>query len=109
MNQILFLFIGRVLAASDVGLDLSKTKTANDTEFATIWNNIQYQLFAFLAVMAFIGIIYSGLMMVTSGGDATKFAAGKKNLLWSIIGLTVATIAYFVIKFAYGFVQGVAG
>lgn len=69
--------------------------------FEKLWASAFRILFAFLALMAFVGIIYSGIMMITSDGDATKFAAGKKNLIWSIIGIVIVVLAYFVIRFIY--------
>ncbi|MCR4308072.1 MAG: hypothetical protein NUV80_05940 [Candidatus Berkelbacteria bacterium] len=96
------LIIGRVAAAvDDVKLDLSKIKTIDPSGGAGIQEKVTSLIFAFLAAAAFIGIIYSGVMMITAGGDATKFAAGKKNLVWSIIGVIVVILAYFVIKFVY--------
>ncbi|MEK7548386.1 MAG: hypothetical protein AAB499_00610 [Patescibacteria group bacterium] len=54
---------------------------------------------AFLAVVAFTSVIYSGVLMITSGGDSAKFATAQKNLLWSIIGVIVATLAYVIVHF----------
>lgn len=59
-------------------------------------------LFEFiLIVAAFISIVYSGVMMITANGDTAKFSAGKKNLIWSVIGLIVAVMAYFLILAIY--------
>lgn len=54
-----------------------------------------------VALAAFFGIIYSGYMMITSNGDAAKFAAGRKNLLWSVVGVVVVVLAYVVVRFGY--------
>jgi len=56
---------------------------------------------AFLAAMAFAGIIYSGVMMITAGGDAAKFAQGRKNLIWAIIGIIVVVLSYAIIREVY--------
>lgn len=110
ITKLFDLMTGRAAAAvDDVKLDLSKIKIANPTNFATIWNNVQGLLFAFLVAMAFAGIIYSGVMMITAGGDATKFAAGKKNLIWSVIGIVVVVLAYFIINFVYSLTGSLIG
>lgn len=70
--------------------------------------NIFQWIFAVLGVAAFIGIVYSGFMMVTSGGDATKFAVAKKNLLWSVIGVVVIAVAYMLVGFVYSFAKKAA-
>lgn len=99
MSQVFSIFLGRALA-EDVKLTLPKSITLNgDAGFNKLWDDVSGLVFAFLAAMAFIGIIYSGVMMITSGGDATKFATGKKNLIWSIIGIIVVVLAYFIMRF----------
>lgn len=93
---------GRAAAAvDDVKLDLSKIKTIDPSGGAGIQQTVTSLIFAFLAAAAFVGIVYSGFMMITAGGDASKMEAGKKNLIWSIIGIIVVVLSYFIIKFVY--------
>jgi type IV secretory pathway VirB2 component (pilin) len=66
-------------------------------------------ILAFLALAAFVGILYSGVMMITAGDDPAKFAAGKKNLIWSIIGIIVVMLAYFIVKFIYTLTGNIIG
>src|SRR3989344_3890093 len=101
MNQMLPTFIGRALAdVTDVKLTLTGDVIGTDTgNYGRLIVNVINLVFAFLAVMAFVGIVYSGVMMITAGGDATKFATGKKNLIWSIIGIVVVTLSYFILQF----------
>lgn len=66
------------------------------------------QLFLNLALLAvgvaaFVAIVYSGLIMITSNGDAAKFATGRKNLLWAVIGLIIVFLSYFIVSFVYNF------
>lgn len=60
-------------------------------------NSILTSLLFVVGLIAFISIVYSGLLMITSGGDAAKFAVGRKNLLWSVIGLIVVVLAFWLI------------
>lgn len=101
MNQMLPTFIGRALAdVTDVKLTLTGDVIGTDTgNYGRLIVNVINLVFAFLAVMAFVGIVYSGVMMITAGGDATKFATGKKNLIWSIIGIVVVVLSYYILKF----------
>lgn len=99
------LLLVRVLAQSaDIKLTLPKT-IVDSTGGSAVVKTATNLVFAFLALMAFGGLIYSGVMMITSGGDATKFATGRKNLIWSIIGIVVVTLAYTIIKLVYGLVS----
>lgn len=54
-----------------------------------------------VAVAAFSGIVYSGYMIITAGGDTGKAAKGRSNLLWSVLGLMVALLAYTITSFAF--------
>ncbi|MEK7170801.1 MAG: hypothetical protein AAB774_00645 [Patescibacteria group bacterium] len=97
------IIIGRAVAAVD-DIKLSLPTALYDPDKPGDYNlqeTVTSLIFAFLAAAAFIGIIYSGVMMITAGGDATKFAAGKKNLVWSIIGIIIVVLSYFIIKFIY--------
>jgi len=106
MSDLLSALIGRALAdATDIRLNLPTTITlSGETGFAKLWNDVSGLVFAFLGVMAFAGIVYSGVMIVTAGGDATKAAAGRKNLIWSVIGIIVVVLAYSIIKFVFSLV-----
>ncbi|MDP3992681.1 MAG: hypothetical protein Q8Q05_00460 [bacterium] len=100
MSQVLPIFLGRAVAAVDnIKLTLPPSISTNTSNYGTLIMTVISLIFAFLAVMAFGGIIYSGVTMITSGGDATKFATGKKNLIWSIIGIIVVTLSYFILRF----------
>lgn len=56
-----------------------------------------------LIFAAFTAIVYSGYVMITSSGDQTKFAAGRKNLLWSIAGIILVTLSWFFVWMIYSF------
>lgn len=97
------LLVSRTIAADDIKLSLPGNlfDPNNTVKPYNLQQTLTSLIFAFLAVAAFTGIIYSAVMMITAGGDATKFAAGKKNLIWSIIGIVVVVLSYFIIKFIY--------
>lgn len=108
--KLLDLLAGRAAAAvDDVKLDLSKIKTIDPSGGAGLQQTVTSLIFAFLAAAAFIGIVYSGMMMITAGGDASKMEAGKKNLFWSIIGVVIIILSYFIIKFVYSLAGSLIG
>lgn len=55
-------------------------------------------LFWFVVIAAVLMIMYSGIRMITSGGDSQKLMSAKKVLLYSVIGLVVASGAYFIVN-----------
>ena len=95
-------------ATDDIKLTLPESITLEeDGGLSKLWNDVSGLVFAFLAAMAFISIIYSGVMMITSGGDAEKFAVGKKNLIWSIIGIVVVALSYLILQFVGALTGGI--
>ncbi|MEK7201996.1 MAG: hypothetical protein AAB669_00465 [Patescibacteria group bacterium] len=111
MSQVFSIFLGRtVAAADDIKLNLPPgLYDPNNPGNYNLQETVTSLIFAFLAAAAFVGIIYSGVMMITAGGDATKFAAGKKNLIWSIVGVVVIVLSYFIIKFVFSLTGALIG
>lgn len=51
-----------------------------------------------VGVLAVIMIIYSGIRYTTSGGNSNSVTAAKNTLIYSIVGLVVAIIAYALVN-----------
>lgn len=47
---------------------------------------------------AVIVIIFAGIMYVTSSGDAGRVAKAKNTLLYSVVGLIVAFLAFAIVN-----------
>lgn len=63
---------------------------------------------ALIGLFAFFGLLYSGFTYITSGGDAAKAALARKNIIWAIIGILVATLAYAMLLFVSQIVKEAA-
>ena len=63
--------------------------------FRTITNVLLFVLGAISVIMIIIG----GLRYVVSGGNATAVTAAKNTILYAIVGVIVALLAYAVINF----------
>ena len=44
-------------------------------------------------------LIYGGIRYTTSGGNANSVTAAKNTIMYSIIGLVVAILAFAVVQF----------
>jgi len=55
-----------------------------------------------LGVAAVIMIIVGGLKYTTSNGDSAAVTSAKNTILYSIVGLIVAILAYAIVKFVLG-------
>ena len=63
--------------------------------FQTITNVLLFILGAISVIMIIIG----GLRYVISGGNATAVTAAKNTILYAIVGVIVALLAYAVVNF----------
>lgn len=58
--------------------------------------NVFIGIIGFLAVVV---VIYGGFLMVTSEGDAGKVKKAKDTILYGVVGLIVAMMAFGIVKF----------
>lgn len=63
--------------------------------FRTITNVMLFLIGAISVIMLIIG----GIRYVVSGGDSTKVQEAKNTILYSIVGVVVAILAYAVVNF----------
>lgn len=66
--------------------------------FSTITNTLLFILGAISVIMIIIG----GLRYVISGGDSAAVTAAKNTILYAIVGVIVAILAYAIINFVVG-------
>ena len=55
-----------------------------------------------IGAIAVIMIVIGGLRYVLSGGDSSQITAAKNTILYAIIGIIVAILAYAIINFVIG-------
>jgi len=63
--------------------------------FKTITNTVLY----IVGVIAVIMLIIGGIKYVISGGDAKKVTDAKNTVLYAIIGLIIAFLAFAIVNF----------
>lgn len=73
--------------------------------FRTITNVLLFVLGAISVIMIIIG----GLRYVISGGNATAVTAAKNTILYAIVGVIVALLAYAIINFVLNSFAGGGG
>ena len=66
-----------------------------DSLVGTIVNVLLYAV----GLLAVIMIIVSGIKMITSAGDAGAVTKARNTLLYAIVGLIVAVLAYAIVNF----------
>lgn len=61
--------------------------------------NVTSTIFVIMGIVAVFVIILGGFNMMTSSGDPGKVKKGKDTILWGVIGLVVAILAYAIVNF----------
>jgi hypothetical protein len=73
--------------------------------FRTITNVMLYLIGAISVIMLIIG----GLRYVVSGGDSTAVQNAKNTILYAVVGIIVAILAYAVVSFVISSFSGTSG
>lgn len=69
--------------------------TSLETRFKTIVNILLFILGAIAVIMIVIG----GIKYTTSNGDSSAITSAKNTILYSVVGLVVAILAYAIVNF----------
>jgi len=77
------------------GQDQTANLFGNTGVFSTITDVLLYILGAISVIMIIIG----GLRYVISGGNSTNVTAAKNTILYAIVGVIIAILAYAIINF----------
>lgn len=90
-------FNGSACSGVSATSDICKAKSTDSLKsyVGTIVNIILY----ILGVVAVIMIIIGGFMYVTSSGDATAVTKAKNTIMFAVVGLVIAILAYAIVNF----------
>lgn len=69
---------------------------------AGVFSQISSVLLFIVGAIAVIMIIIGGLRYVISGGDASQVQSAKNTILYALVGIIVAILAYAVVNFVVG-------
>ena len=76
----------------------SKDDAAVNSLVKTLVNTLIYILGAIAVIMIVVG----GIRYTTSNGDASGIKSAKDTILYSVIGVVVALLAYAIVNFVLG-------
>lgn len=76
------------------------------TDIANVVVNIINGVVVSLGLVAAVFIVVGGINYMTSAGDAGKIEKAKKTILYAVIGLVVAALAFAIVNFAIGIING---
>ncbi|MCL1839671.1 pilin [Candidatus Saccharibacteria bacterium] len=105
------LWAGRVMAAGNPAQEGAETAKPDgvpteligpDGVFTEITNTILFVV----GIISIVMLIWGGLRYILSGGDSKKVTDAKNTILYAIIGLIVALLAYAIVNFVINAIGG---
>ena len=72
---------------------------SGQTDFSNTLQTVLNWIFGIIGIVAVIMIILGGFSLMTSSGDPGKVKKGKDTILYGIIGLVVALLAFAIVNF----------
>jgi uncharacterized membrane protein len=93
------------LAAEESGTGIPTRPTGVDsvTNLDTLYNKIGNLLWQIVAIVALVLFVVAGIMFMTAQGDPTKVATARMFVLWGVVGIVVALLAYSIVKIVGAF------
>ena len=83
------------------GMDETKDDTTKTDLPATVTNIIKGVLYV-VGIIAVVMVIIGGVQYATSAGDQNAVTKAKNTILYGIIGLVIAILAYAIVSFVVG-------
>ena len=80
---------------------LATTGNPNEQGFDTILAFIRLVVdivMQIAGIIAFLMIIYGGILYLTAYGQEAKLETAKKTLIWSIVGFVLIVFASYIVK-----------
>jgi len=92
-------------ACKGANMSNSVCQAGNKDKLSSFVRTIVDILLYILGAVAVIMVIIGGFMYVTSGGDTTAVTKAKNTILYAVVGLVVAILAYAIVHFVVGAVK----
>lgn len=90
-------------AKTQVGSGLTTVSGASTgSDLPTIAGKVVNTMLFIVGILAVIMIIFSGIRYITAHGDKGQVESAKNTLIYSIVGLVVAIIAYAIVSWVTG-------
>ena len=87
-------------SAADVGTVDAEDLPGSSLDINQLFGRAINLFLMAIAVAAFFSIIYSGFQYMSSAGDASKVEKARKNILWAVIALVLATLSFIFVRMA---------
>ena len=70
-----------------------------DTKLEDALKNVVNVIIGIIGFVAVVMMVYGGFLYTTSAGDANKVTKAKNTIMYGLIGLVVALLAFAIVNF----------
>lgn len=86
------------LSAKD-GAEAAKTDEQQDVDTNSLFKDVTNTLLYIIGGVSVIMIVFGGFRYIISNGDSNQVTAAKNTILYAVVGLVVALVAYAIVNF----------
>ena len=91
------------------GIGATGAGSSGSPKLETIIANIIQTMFFIIGVLAVIVIIYSGFLFIVASGNPQTIQKAIRSIVYAVVGLVVAIMAYAIVGFVVNTFQGGSG
>lgn len=84
----------------------NNTELSKNGELSSVFSKVTNILLVIIGIASVIVIIIAGLRMVVSQGDPKSFESARNTILYAIVGIVIALLAYAIISFVLNSITG---
>jgi hypothetical protein len=90
------------------GINCSQGNDQPDTLFGngSIVNTVINVMLFIIGILCVIMIIFGGIRYTTSTGDKTRVDNAKNTIIYAVVGLIIAIVAYALVNWVFGSLTG---
>lgn len=86
-------------ASDQIKSGLNSVNDGNNTDLEVNFRDIVNVMLYILGAIAVIMIVVGGIRYTTSAGDAGRVKASKDTIMYAIVGLVIAIMAFAIVNF----------
>jgi hypothetical protein len=89
-------------AASQIQSGVTSVNDGSSTDLGGSIKTVVNVLLYILGAIAVVMIVIGGIRYTTSNGDSSNTKAAKDTILYAVVGLIIAIMAYAIVNFVVG-------
>ena len=101
-NTITYAVLGLVFVVLAYAITQFVVQSVDGSSWEKLRDSVINTLIYAVGIISTIMIIVSGIRYMTSAGDPAKITGAKNGILYAVIGLVIAILAYAIVNFVIG-------